>query len=371
MDRTLLNELNRNKNKMNHNQRWLLVLIALCCVTFLRGQTKLTTTENNLRSGDRIVKQQVEYKDPGASGKSLTWDFSMLQPINEDYSLNYFTPDSTRKTLLCGQEHFTRYYYQLKNDSLLATGFENATTMMKYLRPELKMRFPFQYGDTLTSYFAGKGEYCHRMSLKVKGYTRVDADAEGDLKLPDFETIKKALRVHTIRYYTETGKDSTEMQLDTYAWYAEGIRYPVFESVRTSLLSKGAGNGQQPKDTTVFTTSFYYPPALQTSQIESDKAEETVVENIPEGAETVFTEASMQPNPVINNLYINYKLTRRATIWFSVHNNAGVPMTQTSPQVKYEGYNYCTINMSAMMTGTYTVYVHVDDMVMRKVVVKI
>lgn len=341
--------------------------LSLTGISGLSAQLKLTTTNNNLRPDDRLVKQQVEYKDPGASGRSLTWDFSMLQSINEDYALNYFIPDSAHMTRLCGQEHRTRYYYQIKNDSLLATGFENATTLMKYLKPELKMRYPFTYGDTLTSYFEGKGEYSHRMGIKVKGYTRVIADAEGDLKLPDFETVKRALRVHTLRHYTETGKDSTEMQLDTYAWYAEGIRYPVFESIKTSLIKKSAAGGEV--DTTVFTTSFYYPPELQTAQIKTDPESFTPPTGEPEGA-SVFTEATLQPNPVINNLYINYKLTRAATIWFSIHNNAGTPMTQTSPQRKTEGYNYCTINMSAMMTGTYTVYVHVDDMVVKRVVVK-
>ena len=157
--------------------------------------------------------------------------------------------------------------------------------------------------------------------------TRVEADAEGELLLPDFETVKRALRVHTLRYYTQTGRDSIEMQLDTYAWYAEGVRYPVFESIKTNLIKKARKQGEQGKDTTVFTTSFYYPPELQTSQVQTDPLPENT--ETLQGAEAVFTEATMLPNPVISNLYINYKLTRNATVWFSVHNNAGVPVRQT------------------------------------------
>ncbi len=337
-------------------------------LVFVLSAQKLTFDRNAYRTFDRIVKQQVEFKDPGSKGKELTWDFRTLQPINEEYKLDYFIPDSTRMDTLCGMEHNTRYYYYQKRDSLWAVGFENSTTLMEYLKPELKLRFPFGYGDTLRSNFEGTGQYSHRLDLKVKGYTRVEADAEGELLLPDFENVKRALRVHTLRYYTQTGRDSIEMTLDTYAWYAEGIRYPVFETVKTNLIKKARKHGEQGMDTTVFTTSFYYPPELQTSQVQTDSIPENP-ESI-QGAEAVFTEATMQPNPVVSNLYINYKLTRPATIWFSVHNNAGIPVRLTTPKTMQAGYNYATINMSNTLTGTYTVYVHVDDMVLQRVVVK-
>ena len=351
--------------------KYKLTIIAIIIAVGVQAQThRLTTDRNAYRSADRIVKQQVAFKDPGSAGKELTWDFRTLQPINEEYKLDYFIPDSTRMDTLCGMEHNTRYYYFQKRDSLWSIGFENSTTLMEYLKPELKLRFPFGYGDTLRSNFEGKGQYSHRLDLKVKGYTRVEADAEGELLLPDFETVKRALRVHTLRYYTQTGRDSTEMILDTYAWYAEGIRYPVFESIKTNLIKKVRKQGEQSKDTTVFTTSFYYPPELQTSQVQTDSIYSTPLSGEPEGAASIFTEATMLPNPVVSNLYINYKLTRPATIWFSVHNNAGIPVRQTTPKALHAGYNYATINMSNNLTGTYTIYVHVDDMVMQRVVVK-
>lgn len=346
-----------------------LTLISMMLVLGLTAQNlKLTTDRNAYRADDRIVKQQVEFKDPGSSGKNLTWDFRMLQPINQEYKLDYFTPDSTRMDTLCGMEHNTRYYYFQKRDSLWAIGFENSTTLMEYLKPELKLRFPFGYGDTLRSNFEGAGQYSHRLNLKVKGYTRVEADAEGELLLPDFESVKRALRIHTQRYYTQTGRDSIEMILDTYAWYAEGIRYPVFESIKTNLIKKARKQGEQTKDTIIFTTSFYYPPELQISQVQTDPIPEN--QETLQGAEAVFTEATMLPNPVVSNLYINYKLTRPAQIWFSIHNNIGIPICKTSLQTKPMGYNYTTIPMSHAITGTYTLYVHVDDMVIQRVVVK-
>src|ERR1035437_3749596 len=231
-------------------------LFSASLFTHAQSSQKLTTDRNAYRADDQIVKQQVEFKDPGSNGRGLFWDFSMLQSINEEYALKYFIPDSTNMTRICGMEHNTRYYYLQQRDSLWATGFENSTTYMEYPVPELRLKFPYAYGDTLFSFFTGYGEYCHRIPLIVKGYTRTIADAEGDLLLPKSEKVKKALRVHTLRYYTETSKDSIEMTLDTYSWYAIGIRYPVFESVKTSIskLLKKQSDYETPsrKDTTVF-----------------------------------------------------------------------------------------------------------------------
>jgi len=333
---------------------------------------KLSTERNTYRAADQLVKQQVEYKDPGSSGKNLTWDFRFLQPINEEYALNYFIPDSTNMSRLCGQEHNTRYYFLQQKDSLQAVGYENSTTYMEYPTPELRMHFPFAYGDTLFSYFVGKGQYCHRLNLAVKGYTRVEADAEGELLLPKSETVKKAMRVRTLRHYTETGKDSMEMTLDTYSWYAAGIRYPVFESIKTTLSKKGDKKdekGESMNDTTVFRTSFYYPPEKQTSQVETAPIPEEA-KTADFGAAAVFTEAELMPNPVIDNLYIKYKLVRSAKVWFTLHNSIGIPQRNTSPQQLGQGEHSSTVPMGGLLTGVYSLYVHVDDMVMRLSVVK-
>ena len=350
-------------------------LLFLCCVLIpIHAQTsqRLSTDRNAYRAADQIVKQQVEFKDPGSSGRNLTWDFSMLQALNEEYKLDYFIPDSLQMNRLCGMEHNTRYYYLQQADSLWAVGFENSTTFMEYIIPELKLKFPYAYSDTLFSQFEGKGQYCNRLNLAVKGYTRIIADAEGELKLPQSESVKKALRVRTIRHYTETGKDSIEMTLDTYAWYAEGIRYPVFESVKTTLSKKGDRKdevGESMKDSTVFATSFYYPPEKQLEQVQTDPIAPTPPDAAT-GAASVFTEASWQPNPVVDNMNITYKLTRQAVIWFSVSNNAGIPLCQTSPSNQSEGFNCTTLPMGGLITGVYTLNVHVDDMMMKMNVVK-
>lgn len=346
-----------------------LTLMVLILGTNLFAQTPQLIEDYNIYSpGDKIVKQQVEFKDPGSNGRKLTWDFSLLQPVNEQYTIEYFIPDSSQMSIVCGMEHRTRYYYKQSNDSVWAIGFENSTTFMNYLKPELRLKFPFAYGDTLFSYFEGEGEYSRIFPLNVKGYSRVEADAEGEIILPDFKKIKKSLRVRTLRYYTETGKDSIEMLLDTYAWYADGYRYPVFESVKTNLIKKKVKEGEQVMDTTIFTTSFYYPPEKQVSTIDHPEQTADNINNNP--IYNVFTEATYMPNPVIDNLQISYTLSRSANVWFSLHNAIGIPIRQTAPNINPKGLNSVQINMSQQIPGSYTLYIHVDDMMLKKVIVK-
>lgn len=351
-------------------KKTLIFLYLLCIVGGMYSQTSLilTAEKNDYRTADELIKQQVVFRDPGMSGKDLYWDFRILQPIDEEYSLRYFIPDSTKMSQVCGMEHRTRYYYLQENDTLWAKGYENATTYMEYIKPDLRMRYPFTYGDTLFSKFEGKGEYGRRLKLHIQGTTRVHADAEGELMLPDNETVKKALRIHTQRYYTETGKDSVEMLLDTYSWYAAGNRYPVFESIKTSILKQTAKDRKdtpnamtQKTDTVIFTTSFYYPPIEQRMQRKQEDINEEDNEDEKEIIDEIFTELSLLPNPVVDKLTIQYHLNREADLTFLIYNNAGMLMNRIDKKQQREGYYSELVDMNQLAPGVYTIYSKADD----------
>lgn len=349
----------------------LIIFILLLLMSPISGINTLLLKNNSFQVGDQIIKQQVEYKDPGSSGRDLSWDFSMVQSVNDDYVIDIFIPDSSRMDTLCVGEHNTRYYYQTRNDTLFSLGFENSTTKIDYTTPELRLKFPFSIGDTLHSEFIGFGEYGHYQEISLKGFTKVVADATGKIVLPNSVILNDVLRIRTYRHYTQIGRDSLEMSIDSYAWYSKKYRYPVFESTKTTLNRKGDQKtefGESFKDTTIFNTSFYFPPDLQILQVDS-VSDINATNNISD-VNLIFTQASFQPNPVETTLYIKYKLTQSAKIWFSVHNSIGLPIIQTTPKSQSEGFNFETINLSGQMTGAYELYVHVDDKVIREVILK-
>jgi len=340
-------------------------LSLLVCLMALSLQAQhrqsINSRCNYFRSGDKLTKQQVDFKDPGPSGKQIEWDFSMLNPIDEKYTLNYFSSGVDDTAHIVGVEHATRYHYELKKDTLWMTGYENRTTQMHFDKPEAQLRYPFHYGDSLRTTFSGTGLYCQKVDLVAQGETSVTVDATGLIITPTKDTLNNVLRVKRLRSYTEIGVDSALMQLETYSWYARGYRYPVFETVKSMVL-RGDSTAES------FTTAFYYP-IDDLVNLPPDPA--NAFTNPEEGGITsVFTEAQLMPNPVVDDLEIKYKLTRSARVWFTVHNNTGVPLCQTPPKKMDEGYQSSTIRMSNLITGVYSLYVHVDDKVMRLNVVK-
>lgn len=177
---------------------YILTLSMLSTALFGQSMHILRYTDHAFQKGDTLIKQQVEYKVPGNKGSGQFWDFQTLKPINEAYKLTYSRISDVDTSQMCGLEHHTRYYYRQQNSTLQATGFENATTYMRYVQPELRIRYPMAYGDTLYSTFAGIGQYCHRIPLRVNGYTQVQVDGEGDLLLPEMPVIKKSCGyIHT------------------------------------------------------------------------------------------------------------------------------------------------------------------------------
>src|ERR1035437_3729973 len=91
------------------------ILLGLTALS-LQAQTpqSLTSNRNYYRPGDKLTKQQVEFKDPGPSGKQIEWDFSMLNSIDDKYGLAYFGIAEGDTAHIIGIEHDTHYYYQLK-----------------------------------------------------------------------------------------------------------------------------------------------------------------------------------------------------------------------------------------------------------------
>lgn len=263
---------------------FLFFMLAVMAPLQLFSQYSLERTTHLPRPGDRLGKQETAYKSPGAKGTGIVWDFSELENMNANYELRYTSPHLGSDTIV-GIEHRTMYRYQLSGDTLFTPGYENSTTRIGYRIPESLLIFPFPYGRSLTTCFGGKGNYCNRLGIDICGRSTVTADATGLMILPGGDTLRHVLRVHTCKLVFErTGPgpahavagvdtvagpvcyrdsvnryladDSAHFQIDTWRWYAEGYRYPVFESIHSAICKSG-------KKSTHFSTSFYYPPKEQ------------------------------------------------------------------------------------------------------------
>lgn len=165
----------------------------------------------------------------------------------------------------------------LRNDTLLLAGLENRHTLMVYDEPLPLLRYPFSYGDSVRGRFRGLGVWCDRTYMCVWGDGVTRADGEGTLILPTGDTLRHALRVHSIRRSWHTAFDSvrtwhslhekarkeatagmapdTAMTVpvvsETFAWFAPGWRYPV-------MRMEHADDGME-----AATLAVTYPPESQ------------------------------------------------------------------------------------------------------------
>lgn len=252
----------------------LLFLFLWGCRLMVQGQTVLLQNTHLPREGDVILKQELQYKSPGRSGSNVIWDFSELSVLDTGYR-EYFTgsPDS----ILMKVSPRSRSEYKMTEDSLFCIGYQTSTLQIKYLLPELYRHYPMFYRDSISSLYYGEGKYSHTLNMAVYGISTQQADAYGTILLPDGDTLTHVLRIresthasqrlssysdilscgNDSHYSTDSlhyrlSHDSITWQTDTYRWYASGYRYPVFETVQTSIITSAT-------PTRHFYRSYYYP----------------------------------------------------------------------------------------------------------------
>lgn len=384
----------------------LILLLLWATSRLLSAQDQIHFDLNMLRANDTIVKQQIEYKHHGKQGTDVLWNFSKLKVVNNKYTVIY---EQTNDSLLSGTEHLTRYYYELKNDSLYLIGYENPTTKVTYDLPELILRFPLKLGDTIEGHYRGEGIYCDKLNIKAYGTSKSMADASGMIILPGGDTLKHVTRVHTsklisekitpfisdsiklssidstkmeavfspdsIDYYLQT--DTAVLKIDTYKWYAAGYRYPIFETVSTEGLPNGAKSD-------VFSTAFYFSPENHT-YLKSDKKNTSLQEELLEKEEQQKKNANNKtesadnnvegsiinddieftynyyPNPVEFQLNFEYYLSKDAKVSFAIYNISGLMVYQSPIKSLRAGTHSQTIDMGYCSRGEYVLTVLVNN----------
>lgn len=373
----------------------------------LQAQDRLQADLNMYRAGDTIVKQQVEYKHPGRMGENVLWDFGKLKAVDTEYSVIYSNvQDSTG--CIAGTEHQTRYYYTLRNDSLLLSGYENPTTHVTYTEPELLLKFPVGYGDRVEGHYQGEGIYCDRLDITAYGSSRSLADAYGVLILPNGDTLRQVTRVRTIklvsenirptirqvdslssegsakpmpidsiRYHLDT--DSVVLMVDTYRWYASGWRYPVFETIRT-------GNYRDDSKT-YFTTAFFYPPeehrypasdketaarqeSLRNASASAGNGNTTGNQGTATPADEIEITYNIYPNPVESHLTFEFYISRDARVSYSLYSITGMLLYHQPARGLQSGAYGDTIDMGRYLRGEYILHLQVNDKVYSEKILK-
>jgi len=364
----------------------------------LYGQ--ITFRYNHLRTGDEISKQQVEFKEPGRTGANVVWDFGKLQPINEEYIIDYSTPialgdslyvmghDSipvkgiVPEELIIGTEHNTRYYYRVIDNKLYILGHENPTTLLKYNKPLLSLAYPTTYGNSFTSDYNAKGLYSSRIPFESYGNVNIKADSYGIMVLPGGDTLRHVLRIYSKQSITESIEKASgekviiKSDLESYKWYAKGYRYPVFETLRTT-------NIQDTTQLNKFETAFFFPPQDH-FYLDNDPDNLAVLDslwNIAHKPEDIIKPGdnnqpkqlsyNFYPNPVESYLTIEYYLEEESPVSFVIYTLEGKQIKMENIPAQKQGLYSHQIDFTGFTKGTYilkiqTKYSTITDKIIKK-----
>lgn len=377
----------------------------LCFPFLLPTYGQLSSQHYHLRPGDELIKQQVEFIEPGDSGANKVWNFSKVKTVNDQYHLKYSLPpidgDSvyivgdrrfdaknvSENELVVGTEHNTMYYYRLTGDTLLQLGHENPTVQLTYTSAMALIRYPLNYGQSITGQYKSKGLYSGTVPMATQGTMTTSADAYGKIILPSGDTISPVLRVKTEQTIIDTpstGMDNMQQPIDkgnlleTCRWYAKGYRYPVFETVRNINLNE---------NTQIFATAFYYPPQehlyLDTDPDNQALLDELWKQTEDDSQDTADTQQSgktvtiedlitckIYPNPVESMMNLEYKLKEDATISFNLYTIDGLPVKNINQKKHKTGTYYETIDCSNLYPKNYVLKITVNGLTVNEIVIK-
>ena len=374
------------------------ILLSLLFVWSAPAQ--ITYKNNCIRSGDEIIKQQVEYKDPGRSGENVIWDFSNLQSINDEYKLTYMSPymnedslyilgeDTLRaaevneQDLIIGREHFTSYFYRVKENRLLLLGHANAVSRMHNRIPIPVIAYPLSYGEAFNNDYTSRTIYSGSEKMAIQGDISVSSDAYGIMILPDKDTLRNVTRIKAEQVIKQS-PDSLQRQdgdtvsglntkVETYRWYVKGYRYPVFETIRNINTADSA-------NTVYFATAFFYPPQDH-YYLDTDSDNLAVLDSLENvlpqepAAPDSWIEANFTynyfPNPVSTTLNIEYRLEEEAEVGITLYSTMQ-GIVRTIPRVmKQRGVYTQTIDCSGLYPGAYVLRFNVRDEVVSNVILK-
>lgn len=341
---------------MNRFLPSIIVLNLLLLPVYLSAQA-LSREHNTPQHTDSLLAYKLPYVAATDSGSNCIWDFSGISIDSAAIiEVNYFTPLADTASIGLHREH-TNYYYRCIHDTLWLTGYETSRTHVYYFSALPLLRFPFEYGDTLSGCFSGEGQYCHFLPFQVDGCISTYVAAMGRLILPDI-AIDTVLFVRSHMIYRENGDTQSCVREERYCWYSAYCRYPLLESVHMQTVKNS--------DTVSFASSYYFPQ----EQIDIPNPKQKRQDTLSNVMENLVTDVVYMPNPIYADLQVHYSLARSAQVYISLHYNGGVTTSQTPVHCEEKGHHAVSVDMSGLPVGNYVVYIHADDTIVAGNIIK-
>ena len=325
------------------------------------AQYNLTAVDILPVSSDTISYYSIERLiNYGGSGKDVIWDFS------------YFTGDTLHDKSIFLNNSLNQFYkienrelksYVLADEILGQNMYQDRLTKITYSKRKMVMKFPFEYGDSITSSFEGNGTYCGDHLIKVIGNVYIHADGFGKIILTDKDTIDNVLRVYTLTTTAMAlGKNTAEIDStnlkqeieEKYEWYIKDRRYPIYTTVsKTSFSNLEA----------VAKSSFTYVslPKKYLDVVERNSNEETKKEDDNRQRNEIKFDYVVECEN--EQVKISYTSNKDVNIIALISNAQGMLFKKVRHNAKKNENGNIIINTNGLRRGIYILYINVEGKV--------
>jgi len=192
--------------------------------------------------------------------------------------------------------------------------------------------------------------------------------------------VLPVVSIDSINYHLNN--DSVYMQVETYRWYADGYRYPIFETVE-SITYKNQKTFKH------FNTAFLYSPnkhsyldrdSINAARLDNlQKVDEELMSNNTSAikdhsSENNFDRDLISYNVYIdkenNNISIEYNLKKQAEVKMSLYDMQGRLLASYPKTSHPEGFYQEAITLGVYTLGEYLLQIIVNDIVYGEKIIK-
>lgn len=337
----------------------LLAFSALPMIGF--SQFKLTPQTHGFVPEQENPMVLTKYMNPGKAGRNATWDFrdleigtSFVGNINQTLNTKCFSTFSQSTTVL--EEFGNMFVFNGTEKSLEQLGFmsNTGTTVIKYSKPFVKMKYPFTFKNSYSGDFEGEYIINNKSVGSQIGVYSVTADAKGTLLLPANRGLTNVMRVKEIRNYDQIVSGSkVNIETTTYRWYVENHRFPVLVLIsNTCFMSDGK-------------SSTSHLAAYNSNVISPINAQPNDVNVLS------ITGINVYPNPYKDKINISFVLTDDSDVNLSIYDITGKLVKELCNGVKGAGEKKYAFSAkeNGMNAGAYIVRLEINgEQITRKII---
>lgn len=330
-------------NTVNRCVRYLL-LECLFCVS--------VTTLAVSHLPDSIMVQEIGGPQVIDTGVNVFWDFANIKSIGRPSYARISSPTAEQYDCHFGQAHLL---FDNVQDTIHLLGFENSLCRIKLAAPEPWYHVPFVYADSLCSQSCVVGDYGHTLPLRSYCHSTSRVEGFGRLTLPEASYDSVAC-VHVSRKISRSLADSPFLYNNVYIWFLSNDAQPIL------MYETYADSSRIIKSSTYM---LGHPDMARVDIQEDDSVE------VNRSSDAIISDATFSPNPCVSSLQISYMLGQSASVYFSVHYDNGLLAYRTPVAFESAGSHVASLDVSALPSASYVVYIHAADAVCSGVVIKL